>query len=209
LLAEVNCNYYQVTVDGLASTHDKRRCHADGSGSWEAIINNLLAAKESPHSFTMTIRTNFDEEVATSAVEFYTYIKEKFDDPRFQVFFISIKKWGGNNNLEILKGTDMINTSVKFSNIISDLGLKNGMFDSFTYPFQGICHACKHNTFVIDYDGVVRKCTLILDDDVNNVGMLESNGVFNINHIKQHAGQGMLIQPFKNCDCNGKNNCGC
>jgi len=186
LLAEVNCKFYQVTVDGLSVMHDKRRPNADGSGSYNSVISNLLAAKRSAHDFKIVIRTNFDEEITAHAESFYQYIKQEFDDPRFKIYFINTKKMGGKNDddIDVLEGADIANAFTHLAKIVSDLGLQNGMSETFTLPFQGVCYACKHNSFVIDYDGTVRKCTIDLDNKMNNVGKIEIDGTFNLNHAK-------------------------
>lgn len=187
-LATVNCEFFQITLDGLALTHDARKCKADGSPSFETIVSNLLYAKSTGHDFKITIRSNFDEEMTTHAKDFYSFIKENFNDPRFSVSYINMQKWGGQNdsNLNILTNENLVESKIQIAKIVASLELKNEMKNVFSQPFHSLCYASKPNMFIIDYDGAILKCTLKLDDDFNKIGQVEEEGVFNILHQK-HA----------------------
>ena len=204
-LAEVNCGYFQVTVDGLAKTHDVNRVCKDGSGSFDAIVKNLLDAKQCEHDYKINIRTNFDEEVASSTEEFYRFIKENFNDSRFSVFPYNVKKMGGSNddNLDVLSRDRGMDVMIDADQIAHRLGLKNSVSESLVLPFSGICYASKHNHFIIDWDGTILKCTVDLDSDFNKVGRLQSNGSMDIDH-KKHCKwvnkDRMLTPACKECD---------
>ncbi|MDR0999843.1 MAG: radical SAM protein [Clostridiales bacterium] len=182
LLTECGCFLYQVTLDGLANTHNKHRPNVNGSGSFEQIIKNLRDAKNSPYNFNVILRTNFNLEIVADAKNFYEFIKAEFDDPRFSVHFESIKELGGDNRADMISPDEEANKSREIAKIVSRLRIKNTSADFFSQPFQGVCYASKHNTFVIDYDGSVRKCTVMLDSDKNKVGQLLENGEMLISH---------------------------
>ena len=212
-LADVNCTYFQVTLDGLAKTHDINRVCKDGSGSFDIIVKNLLDAKQCNHDFKINIRTNFDERVAENTEEFYRYIKENFNDSRFSVFPYNVRKMGGKNdkNLNVLSGSQATDVLVDASQIIHELGLKNSVSKSLVLPFSGICYASKHNNFIIDWDGTIMKCTVDLDADINKIGRLESDGSIIIDHkihCKWINREGMIKPECKGCDvfpiCFGK-----
>jgi len=188
MLCEVGCLMYQVTVDGLAHTHDKYRPKSDGKGSYSTIIDNLLAAKKSPHDFKIVIRTNFNDEIFEHVQDFYQFIKQEFNDSRFAIYFESIKKLGGKNDseLNILNDNESNSKSNKIAQLISQLKLPNFASEIFTTPFHGVCYASKHNTFVIDFDGSILKCTVKLDDDSNKIGHLSNSGDLLIDH-KKHS----------------------
>jgi len=107
-LSKLNCNYYQITVDGFAETHDKYRVSADKKGSWNQIMKNLKYMAGTDYNFHVTIRTNFNDEVFARSEEFYKYIKDNFDS-RFSVYYEGIKKLGGSNddNIDILDSKDV------------------------------------------------------------------------------------------------------
>lgn len=199
-LYKLGVNYYQITVDGFAETHDKYRASADSKGSFERIIKNLKYMKHTNYDFVVTIRTNFNEEVWKRAKEFYQFIKENFDD-RFHVYYEGIKKLGGQNddNLNVLGIKEVSESSVDMAEYVRDLGLKNDVVDTMTMPFSRVCYATKHNDYIIDYDGSILKCTLSLDDDLNKIGYLEEDGVMNIDEVKHSRWVGKKAEIKGEC----------
>ncbi|MCL2216438.1 MAG: radical SAM protein [Defluviitaleaceae bacterium] len=203
-LCEANCLSYQVTIDGLAKTHDKYRPNTNGKGSFSDIINNLMEAKKTSFNFNITIRTNFNDEVLKDAQEFFEFIKESFDDSRFEIYFESIKKLGGKNDgtVDTLGDDEFIVRQERIAKIVSKMGIKNTALDIMTSPFISICYAGKHNYFIIDCDGTVRKCTVVLDDDTNKIGVLGENGDLHIEHSKHSCWLGReTILPEKCSKC--------
>lgn len=185
VMSELNCNYYQITVDGFAETHDKYRMSADKNGSWNQIMKNLKYMAGTDYNFKVTIRTNFNDEVFERAEEFYKYIKDNFDN-RFSVYYEGIKKLGGSNddNIDILDSKDVSRYSINIAKVLGDLELKNDVSDTMTRPYNRVCYASKHQNFLIDYDGTVLKCTLVLDDDLNKIGFINKDGIMIIDEVK-------------------------
>ncbi|GHV40313.1 radical SAM/SPASM domain-containing protein [Clostridia bacterium] len=203
-LAKNNCVFYQVTLDGLAETHDKYRPKVNGSGSFAKILENLKYAKQTCHNFNIVIRTNFNREIAAQAQEFYEFIKNEFNDERFAVHFEGIKELGGANDgaIEILDAANEADISAEISKIVAALKIKNSAQEFFTQPFQGVCYASKHNTFVIDHDGTIRKCTVKLDDNQNDVGKLSADGRLQLIHNKHSCWvckQSKLTEKCQKC----------
>ena len=60
LLNPENLRSVQVTIDGPPREHDRRRIHADGSGSWDKISRNVTMALE--QGVEIAIRTNVDRD---------------------------------------------------------------------------------------------------------------------------------------------------
>ncbi len=78
--------YYQVTIDGLKDTHDRRKKLKNGSGTYDIIIRNLLNIKQDIHTRTISIliRSNFLESDLTKLSDcIETYYKYFGDDNRF------------------------------------------------------------------------------------------------------------------------------
>jgi len=199
-LASLNCKYYQITIDGFADTHDKYRASTDGKGSWNRIIENLKYMATTDHNFKVTIRTNFNKEVFARAKEFYEFIKNTFDD-RFSVYFEGIKKLGGENDheLNILESEDVSNSTVNMAKVIKNLNIKNDVVDMMTRPFSRVCYATKHNNFIIDYDGTILKCTLALDDNLNQIGSITKDGFMKIDEAKHSNWVGKKTELNDEC----------
>ncbi|MFG6347710.1 MAG: radical SAM protein [Lachnospiraceae bacterium] len=199
-LYSLGVTYYQITIDGLSDTHNLYRQSADGSGSFNKIIENLKYMASTDYDFEVTIRTNFNKEVFKRAKEFYQFIATNFDQ-RFHVYYEGIKKLGGSNDseLNVLDKNEVSESSVDIAEYIRELGLKNDVIDEMTLPFNRICYATKHNDFIIDYDGSVLKCTLSLDDGLNKIGRIYKDGTMEIDDYKHAKWVGKKSQLQEQC----------
>lgn len=201
-LINAGCRYYQITIDGFSDTHDKYRINADGKGSWNQIIENIKYMVTTKHDFKVTVRTNFNDEVFQRAEEFYEYLSEILDE-RFSVYYEGIKKLGGkkDDQLDILHKVNVDEQSVNIAKKISSLGLNNDLIDAMTLPYSRICYASKHNNLLVDYDGTIMKCTLVLDDDINHVGYIKDGEiVIDSNKFSKWVGAKIdLPDECKNC----------
>ena len=199
-LYSLGVSYYQITIDGLSGTHDLYRQSADGSGSFNKIIENLKYMASTDYGFEVTIRTNFNNEVFKNAKEFYRFIAANFDQ-RFHVYYEGIKKLGGSNDgeLDVLDKNEVSESSVDIAGYIRELGIKNDVIDEMTLPFNRICYATKHNDYIIDYDGSILKCTLSLDDELNKIGTLHNDGTMEIDEVKHSKWVGKKTQLADIC----------
>ncbi|MCL2593494.1 MAG: radical SAM protein [Defluviitaleaceae bacterium] len=176
-LIELNIIDYQITIDGLKETHDNNRFLVGGQGTWDRIIQNLKDAKSTELSFRVSIRTNFDMDVAHNLTEFFQFVSEVFSgDDRFGVYFETVKKLGGELDDELNvcdDGTKVVNDMLC---VADDLNLDLKSFNYTIAPFGWRCYASKNNSLVIDTDGTLLKCTVHLDLPGNCVGELTADG---------------------------------
>ena len=178
-LIRVGCTNYQISVDGVKETHDKHRVRVDGSGSWDIIMSNLKYMKKTSHMFKVIIRTNFDEEIIERAEEFYQYVKDNFDDDRFTIYYENIKKLGGENDKKLtsMSTVEKMVANISISELLERNNLKCELTESRSQPFGQMCPAIKHNSYVVDCDGTIMKCTLSIDDEINKVGKITDEGI--------------------------------
>ena len=194
------CNNFQITIDGMRDTHDKLRVNRDGTGSWDVIMRNLLYAKKTTNDFHIVIRTNFDSNILGTADSYYEYIKKEFDDERFSVYYENIKHLGGENDesIDINEGMEIIIADIYIAEILKKYNLPCNVTCDRTKPFGRMCNAIKHNSWVVDCDGTLHKCTLALDDELNNVGFIKQDGNIDID-IDNWAK--WMIPSFDNEQC--------
>jgi uncharacterized protein len=179
---------YQITIDGRKEDHDRMRIHRNGTGTWDRIVSNLRQAKDSQLAFNITVRVNYNEEILSGMNEFVDAILDVLTDKRFTLYFERIKKLGGNRDSELCVMNDL-DELVANMQMIGDFvgkGIVPYNHFYFTLPCSLVCYAGNPNSFVIDYDGKVRKCTLELDNELNQVGYIDDNGELHLNHRK-HA----------------------
>lgn len=186
-LTELGCVGYQITIDGMAKAHDETRALKNGYPTWEKIMNNLKYMNSTKHKFGVTLRTNYNENVLEDLQQFYKYVSQNFDD-RFHIYYEPITKQGGKNddNLEVLDLISSTTAGVEIAKLLKKYKLGNSNSSTRTIPCSTICYAAKPNFFTIDYDGSIKKCSHVLDNDLNNIGYLTDEGDMNINAYK-HA----------------------
>lgn len=186
-LVEASVVRYQITLDGLSQTHDTTRILDGNLPTWSTIMKNLHDAKNSNLKFSFTIRTNFTANIVKMSKEWFLYLKENFsDDNRFGFYFESVKDLGGlkekNYHLDYV-GDEEINASSYLMEVAKSVGLEFKSFYRRISPFGMQCYAANRNSYTIDYDGIIKKCTVSFERTKNAVGEVH-NGEFCIDDGK-------------------------
>lgn len=172
---------YQITVDGLANTHNKGRYLASGEGSWKTIIDNLFDAKKSDLDFTIQIRTNYTKEILDNFDEYLDFISLLVkDDKRFTLYFEAVKDHGTialEDGIEIVDEKEYASKIVK---MIMEKGLSKNYVrqnEYFHQPFGIACYAANELCFVFDVDNKIKKCSFDQDNEEFFVGKIEDEKV--------------------------------
>lgn len=76
-LAELKIKMIQITLDGLAESHDKKRCLKSGAPTFNRIINNILNCIESAPSVRIVVRVNIDNNNVDDYLKVYDYFLSK------------------------------------------------------------------------------------------------------------------------------------
>ncbi|MCL2717616.1 MAG: radical SAM protein [Lachnospiraceae bacterium] len=180
---------YQLTIDGLKETQDYQKPLVGGGGTFDRVIENLLAIKNNVKTgiFSIMIRTNFTKEIYEQIDEYIDFYHEHFgDDKRFGFFIRPASNFGGDRVKEMyssfLGDGGILEICDKFVKNDKALALMNNIF---LRPGANICYAAHPTKFVIDSEGGVRKCSCNLDDDnYNKIGHLTENGEMGIDADK-------------------------
>lgn len=181
-LVELNVLYYQITLDGLKETHDNNRFLADGMGTWDRIIQNLKAVKNSNLQFEISLRTNFDLDNMANIKDYFSFLSKYFsEDRRFNAQFEEIKKLSTEINGQLNENNADTKILSELFTLASESKLNVSNFN--IEPFGYMCYASKNNSLVIDTDGTLMKCTVVIDSYKNVIGKLK-NGKFDIEDTK-------------------------
>lgn len=168
---------FQITLDGFESTHDASRFLQDGRGTWAVIVDNLRSWKELSGKFTVTIRTNFTEEILADADRWIDFLMEEFGgDNRFHMYFEAVKSNGNKDAKTCIVPAEGLNIMGNLLAKAKRRGLPTGFYSSALGLRGLVCKAGDPKAFVIDCDGVIKKCSLYLDDSDNQVGILRDDG---------------------------------
>ena len=173
-LIDLGIVQYQITIDGLRTEHDSTRFLSAGSSTWKTIINNLLDLKKTELNFNILIRTNVTTNIMNNIDKWTKFLKANFgDDSRFNYHMEPVKNLGKHN--EYIHPTEE-GTFYEINNSLKKQGLRLNLEDSIS-PFGLICYASNPSHFTIDYDGSIKKCTVALDDQENNIGKICSENL--------------------------------
>lgn len=177
-LIKNNVLYYQITIDGDKSHHDKSRPHATKGGSYDTIMNNLKNIRDHSQSrlFRVVLRMNISSDNKDSVANFEEVFQQEFGaDSRFGLTYDYVKDWGGEN-IKKHKGILMTEEEVGYL-----LGQEQNLYDDINESMGNrMCYAAKKHGFVINYDGTIKKCAKSMHDPdvewVNNIGYIDHYG---------------------------------
>jgi uncharacterized protein len=172
---------YQITIDGTAEAHDKKRVLKGGGPSFAVIYENLKAMRAFQDKFSVHVRINFDRENLPCLDEFMDMLKRDFaGDQRFQLRFYPVGQWGGPNDDKLAVcgtgGTDS-------RNWLELKAIEKGLYPESKLPYMtphsgaSVCYAARPYNLLIGADGKIMKCTIALDTkDYNIVGKMTPDG---------------------------------
>jgi len=134
----------------------------------------LLDIKKSDIQAYIMIRLNVSDENYDSVLNFISEYGVLFAfDKRFVMHFHPIF---GMDNLKLSNLTE------KVSNL-KDVAAEYGLVSDNAYE-EGVCYASKANNYVIRANGKLQKCTVALNDEINNIGRITPEGEMIIDEAK-------------------------
>lgn len=192
-LRKLNLTSYQITIDGLAKTHNFQKPLVGGGETFDRVISNLMDIKENEKSkvLNISIRTNVSKEVLEDMDAYIEFFSSRFgDDKRFKFFLRPVMDLGGERVGDFKENMIEENALEKAYHLIGEKanGKMPMIYDSFLGAKGGVCYAGELNSFVIDPKGKVLKCTCNLDNcPENEIGHLDEKGSLNLNDEKYAA----------------------
>lgn len=194
-LVELNLTTFQITLDGDPSFHDEVRITVGNTKTFDIILNNLKAISKTNYRFNIILRLHVHKNNSDSMYKLIDILSNEFlYDNRFYYLIRSIDNLGDKNNHRIYKANiDDVNkiilyakSKLKSNQIVNDNYSINSEHDYDLIGFKNvsICYAAYPNSLVIRSDGSLSKCTVWLEEDVNNLGWLDENGIVHIDNEK-------------------------
>lgn len=195
---------YQITIDGVKSTHDSQRVLRNGGGTFDRIISNLVDIKTNVKSGIprFTIRTNFTKVISQHIDEYIDYFYSLFsDDKRFSFSFQKVADWGGSRVQNMSK--NLINNDF-YMELLNKIAHNENKLDISPHGalMNGntcVCYANKRHSFVIGSDGTIYKCTGDFNFPENRIGYLQNGEMF-IDSNKHSKWLCRSARNFKSCD---------
>lgn len=187
-LVKLGITKFQITLDGTAETHDTLRIlKGSGGPTFNKIINNIANFKESKLDFQVYLRSNFDKSNKDKIPELVQDLRTMLkDDKRFFMYVKPIENFGGTSAkhlpiYDVDEGFDAMYEVQK--EVQTCFPTTPELSDSFV-PMGSACYAAMPNSIAIGSDGTLYKCTLDLNEPLNQLGHIKSNGELEIDYSK-------------------------
>ncbi len=193
-LVNLGVKSYQITLDGSPIHHNKTRLRADGEGTYEKILENLIAASKTALDFNIDIRMHLHSKNIDDVENLLTseLIRLFAHDKRFNLHPISIGDFGGAFGSNSIKTTTRKIADASRESILKRFATARSVVvggsvaDLSSAPLSvseganSVCYAAAANSFAIRADGNLVKCTTALDDPRNKIGNITESGELNI-----------------------------
>lgn len=143
----------QITIDGMASLHDQRRCLKSGNPTFNKIIDNLDNMQSKYPQIRVSIRVNVDESNEDDFIQLYKFLFDKHY-PNAQVSLAFVK------DLSDCKTCTNICDRNRQAEFIKRVQKKYGIGSAFIFPKSDRyeCAVRNKNAVVIGPQGEVYKC---------------------------------------------------
>lgn len=163
-LLEYKVREYQITLDGGKELHDQQRFLANGEGSFDTILKNLVDIKQHCKGrFFVNIRTNFSQQMYEYLAGFLQLMDECFyPDSRFKLYFALVQDMGGSF-LKEMKEQLVSNSEIFLTKKVLELLPHKELYspDWVMSRLMGgqMCGLAKKNCVVFENTGDVHKCS--------------------------------------------------
>jgi uncharacterized protein len=193
LLNELRVTSVQITLDGNKENHDARRPFADGSGTFDVIINNLSSNKDILPR--ISLRVNVDRNTIASAKDIVKILEERGLTGKVNPYLGKITNYNNsNNNSGCYDLCDFAKEDLnQYIEKLDDENFTKG----YPRPVTNICSADSINSFIINADGRMYKCLTDIGISERSVGNLADGTTIN-NDIFLYY---MLFDPMTDPTC--------
>jgi len=158
---------FQITIDGDKKLHDKVRGFNNGTiSSYDLIIKNIHKISEILSDYHIVLRINYNSDTLKNS-------RNIVDDLNFitpsHIEFNLVKIWQEDSNL--IKVNDLLD-------LIEYIHNKGYHAEALSLIRKNdVCYADNLNQLLINYDGLIYKCTARDFNSVNSEGRLLDSGV--------------------------------
>jgi len=199
--------HYQITLDGQRELHNSNRCLADGGGTFDTIVDNLINIRKNVKSqiFSIMLRCNMTAAAFDGLKTFAEFLEKEVTegDQRFSVVLKAVGNYGGTPNFSelthpLVERRELGALYRAFST--SRVSIKTDLYKLAFMPCGYMCYAADPNSLLIDSQGILRKCTCELDGEEMAIGRLLSDGTAEIDNEKMGRWCGNVARLNKRCD---------
>lgn len=197
-LIKLNCNYIQITLDGIPEIHDKRRIYKNGKGSFDEVLKGIKLVHSREDISNPMIRINVDKENYKETFRLLEYLKDEgLNDCGIDFGIVK----GGTEACAAYVSHCFADTEI--GEILEPLWKK---LDELGYQVNtnptrksAYCGLYNDNAFTISPTGDVYKCWEFVGDDKHRIGRIDEDG--NLVDIGYTYFDWMSFDPLKIEEC--------
>jgi len=180
---------FQITLDGPANEHDRRRLlyvprgseDVAQKGTFDVVMRNIESLLAIRGLFNLQIRTNYDLDSLPAMDTWIDELVVRFgDDPRVRLDFCPIWADPCRVDVSIPIGPEKQRTYVDLMRRAQRAGLRTNAERHLSFG-NLVCYAAKPESMVVRANGDIVKCTVAFDLEENKVGQLLDDGSLSLN----------------------------
>ena len=192
---------YQITIDGLKSTHDKQRPTVDGTPTFDTIVKNLQDIKQLRNkNFHIVVRSNLTDEIFDHLDEYVELMSDICgDDNRFSLSLCYASEWSNEIDSDFKKTFiyDRKNVFPLYEKFLQCSKKINFAF--LLNPDDGACELGRANRFFIRPNGELHKCSVRFENKNNIVGAFSDNMILLNDNYYQKNINPQMCKNLYNC----------
>lgn len=172
LVDKLSIDHIEITLDGLAHTHDSRRQTKKGLPSFSEIYGNVSQVSRLGLPVDISIRCNTDDSNRTSALKLIEKLASDGLSSRIRFYVAPIHSWGNDAHLKATEAEEF----ARFELLVLDHLSANGFEVSYIPGRKKIvCMAVRTDSRLFDAEGGAYNCT-----EVSYVPKYGSRNVYEI-----------------------------
>lgn len=140
--------FLQITLDGNKEAHDQVRHVASGKGTFDIIIDHIRKALKA--GFELNVRFNYTQKNVDTFADVFQEFEELSADERYRTLFDFQPVWQEREDNRTSKRVAFL------TSCFEGAGLRVAAEKSLHSDF---CYADRENCIVVNYDGLLYKCT--------------------------------------------------
>lgn len=164
---ELNISFLQITIDGLKTTHDSRRCLKSGGKTFDRILENIALLKNIAPQIMVSVRVNIDETNKEDFMQLYNVFQSK-NYPAFQIYPAFVDDMNE-------KGTSCLFNNKQQAEYLIRLYKEYNLNSPHFFP-SGDKYECavrNRNMLVIGPEGELYKCWNDVGDKKQIIGFID------------------------------------
>jgi len=173
-LSELGVTFYQITIDGLEESHDRRRPLHNKKGTFKTIMKNIETLLQRNDGIEVAIRVNVDSKNTDEYHAVYKYLYDRFGEGNIRVHPGFIDKYSFSCSSVDSCSLER-HERAKF---LVDQYAKHGIYSDKFYPAinHNSCMARYINSYVVGPHGDLYKCLSLLGVEQMSIGNLNNDG---------------------------------